>query len=293
LHPDANPNDPRAEEQFKELARAYEVLSDPDQRARYDQFGEQGLSGAAAGGDPFFGAGGFGGLFDAMFGNASPFGSRGSPSTTLLQGESLEVVADLDFRDAVFGITQRVSVRTAVRCAACGGSGAGSGTQPVTCADCRGTGEVRRMHKAFGFGQVVTSGPCGRCGGFGTVIPTPCTTCRGEGRVVEERTYNVDVPGGVDTGSTLRIAGRGAVGRRGGNAGDLFVHIRVRPDERFRREGADLVCEMPVSMAQAAIGSHIELETLDGLLRQFASERGEVLDPPSSGLFSRIKSAFK
>ncbi len=269
LHPDANPDDPAAAEQFKEVARAYEVLSDADMRARYDRYGEAGVQGAAAGtGDPFGGFGsGLGDIFDAFFGGGGGFsgGGRGGRSGPVgpPRGQDLEVVTDLDFVDAVFGCEHPITVRTAVRCSTCGGSGAGEGTQPVTCVECAGTGQVRRVRQSL-LGQMVTAGPCSRCGGLGQVIVTPCPACRGEGRVVDERTYRVDVPAGVDTGSTLRLAGRGAVGPRGGPPGDLFVHLRVRPHERYQRDGDDLVADLGIGFAQAALGTHVVLPTLDG-----------------------------
>jgi molecular chaperone DnaJ len=261
LHPDANPDDPAAEAQFKEVARAYETLSDPDSRARYDRFGEEGLG---AGGAPGFGGGGgLGDLFDAFFGgNGSPFGGRGGPAGPP-RGQDLEVVADLSFEQAVFGATVPVTLRTAAACTDCHGTGAGSGTQPVTCSECNGRGQVQRVRQSL-LGQMMTTSPCGRCGGTGQVIATPCPTCSGDGRVVTEKTYQVDVPAGVDTGSTLRLTGRGAVGPRGGGAGDLYVHIRASAHDRFRREDNDLVTDLPISIAQAALGTRFTLETLDG-----------------------------
>jgi molecular chaperone DnaJ len=338
LHPDTNP-DPVAEERFKELARAYEVLSDPERRARYDRFGEAGV------GDPFAGAGGggLGDIFEAFFGGASPFGGGGR-TTGPPRGQDLEVVADVSFEAAVFGTTLPVTVRTAVVCGDCGGTGTAAGTKPVTCNECGGLGQVRRVRQSV-FGQMVTAGPCHRCGGSGQIVLTPCPRCRGESRLIEDRTYNVDVPAGVDTGSTLRLAGRGAAGPRGGATGDLYVHLRVAASDRFQRDGYDLLVELPVSFAQAALGAHIEMATLDGpveiavppgsqsgrvvrlrgrgvphvdgrgrgdlrvvtrvdtpsgltateqeLLRRLAEERGESVDPPATGVFSRIKSAFK
>jgi molecular chaperone DnaJ len=266
LHPDTNP-DPSAEARFKAVAQAYEVLSDPDKRARYDRFGAAGVGGAAAGGDPFgFGgaSGGINDIFDAFFGGNSPFGGggargRGGPP----RGADLEVVADLTFEEAVFGSRKPVDVRSHVGCETCSGSGAKAGTQPITCLECAGTGQVQRVRQSF-LGQMVTTSACPRCAGLGQVISDPCADCRGEGRRVEERTYTVDVPGGVDTGSTLRLTGRGAAGPRGGPSGDLYVHVRVAPHERFTREGTDVRCELPISFAQAALGAHLTFATLDG-----------------------------
>lgn len=263
LHPDAQPDDPQAEELFKELSRAYEVLSDADLRARYDRFGEAGLGGAGATGDMFSGGGGLGDLFDAFFGG-SPFGGGGGRGAAgPPRGQDLEVVADVAFEQAVFGATVPVSVRTAAACEDCAGSGAGSGTEPVTCAECNGSGQVRRVRQSI-LGQMVTASACPRCGGFGTVIATPCPTCAGEGRRILDKTYQVDVPAGVDTGSTLRLTGRGAVGPRGGGAGDLYVHLRVAAHERFTRDGDDIVTELPISIAQAALGVRLMMPTLDG-----------------------------
>ena len=271
LHPDANPDDPTAEEQFKQVAQAYEVLSDPESRARYDRFGEAGVGSAGRGapnmGDMFGGGagGGLGDLFDAFFGGGgdSPFGGANRGPSGPPRGQDLEVVADIAFEQAVFGATVPVSVRTAAACSDCHGTGAGEGTQPVTCSECNGRGQVQRVRQSL-LGQMVTSSVCQRCGGLGQVIVTPCKTCNGDGRKVLDRTYQVDVPAGVDTGSTLRLTGRGAVGPRGGSAGDLYVHIRVAPSETFTRDGDDLIHLLPVSIAQAALGTKALLTTLDG-----------------------------
>ena len=261
LHPDANPGDPHAAEQFKELARAYEVLSNPDLRARYDRYGEAGVNGGGqSAGDPF-GAGGLGDIFEAFFGGGSPFGGRGPSGPP--RGADVEAMADITLEQAVFGDQVNVEVRTALRCDDCHGTGAGAGTQPVTCSDCNGRGQVQRTRQSL-LRQMVTSSVCPRCNGLGQVIVTPCPTCGGDGRRIDNKTFQVEVPAGVDTGSTLRLSGRGAVGPRGGTAGDLYVHIRVAPHEVFSREGDDLVVQVPVSMAQAALGTKFSLPTLDG-----------------------------
>lgn len=263
LHPDTNP-DPSAAEEFKAVARAYEVLSDDEQRARYDRFGEAGIGGAGASAEDLFG-GGLGDIFETFFGgSANPFGggrSRGPAGPP--RGQDLEVVADISFRQAVFGDQIDVTLKLPIACNECGGSGAGEGTEPVTCADCGGRGQVQRVRQSL-LGQMVTATTCARCGGLGKVITTPCATCRGEGRVTVDHTYSVDVPAGVDSGSTLRLTGRGAAGPRGGRSGDLYVHLRVEPDPVFVREDHDLVTDIGVSIAQAALGTTIELDTLDG-----------------------------
>lgn len=268
LHPDSNPGDSSAEEKFKQVAHAYEVLSDPEQRARYDRFGEAGVGGTGTAGGPnvgdMFGGGGLGDLFDSLFGGGgNPFGGGRSRPAGPPRGQDLEVVVDISFEQAVFGATVPVEVRTAVRCDDCGGSGAGEGTQPVTCSECSGRGQVQRVRQSM-LGQMVTTSVCPRCNGLGQIIATPCKGCNAEGRRVIDKTYQVDVPAGVDTGSTLRLTGRGAVGPRGGAAGDLYVHIRVAPHELFTRDGDDLVHVLPVSIAQAALGAKFSLSTLDG-----------------------------
>ena len=260
LHPDTNP-DPSAEERFKEINAAYETLSDPERRQRYDLFGEQ--PGTGQGGFDPFGGGGFGDIFDAFFGGSSPFGGQRRGPAGPPRGADLEVAIDLDFVEAVFGASHDLSVRVPVSCSTCGGSGAEPGTSPVTCDQCGGSGQVRRVRQSI-LGQMVTAGPCNRCHGAGQLIASPCGDCRGEGRRTEERTFTVDVPGGVDTGSTLRLTGRGAAGPRGGTTGDLYVHIRVAPHERFERNGYDLLEELHVPMTQAALGAHLKYETLDG-----------------------------
>lgn len=261
LHPDTNP-DPTASDRFKQVAQAYEVLSDPEKRQRYDRFGPDGVSAGAGG---FGGGGGINDIFEAFFGGASVFGGGGGgrgPSGPP-RGPDLEVVADLPFAEAIFGTRHAVDVRTAVPCDTCEATGAAAGTQPITCLECAGTGQVQRVRQSF-LGQMVTNSVCPRCGGHGRMISDPCPDCAGDGRRVEERTYTVDIPAGVDTGSTLRLTGRGAAGPRGGGNGDLYVHVRVQPHDRFTRDGVDLHCDLPISFAQAALGAHLKFDTLDG-----------------------------
>ncbi len=260
-HPDANPGDAAAEAEFKKVANAYEVLGDPERRARYDRFGDDGLGGQGGGGSPFGGAG-FGDLFDVFFGGSNPFGG-GRNSAGPTRGPDLEAHLDVDLADVVAGSTQEVEVRTAVACSTCEGTGAAKGSQPVTCAQCGGAGQVRQVRQSI-LGQMVTTGPCDRCGGMGTEIPDPCTTCNGEGREIVTKSYTVDVPPGVDNGTTLRLTGRGAAGVRGGGYGDLYVHIRVRPHDRFVRDGHDLVEQVTIAMTQAALGVTLPYETFDG-----------------------------
>lgn len=265
LHPDANPDNPNAAEQFKELSKAYAVLSDDDQRARYDRFGEAGVGGnGGANFEDMFAGGGLGDIFEAFFGGSgSPFGGGRRGPSGPPRGQDMEVVITVDFEQAVFGAQIPVELKLPQRCGTCDGSGAGEGTKPVTCSECDGAGQVRRVRQSV-LGQMVSSSPCPRCGGLGEVITTPCSSCRGEGRVTVDKTYNVDVPAGVIDGSTLRLSRRGAAGPRGGTEGDLYVHLRVRAHDRYRRVEDDLVTDVPISIAQASLGTKITLATLDG-----------------------------
>ena len=266
LHPDTN-DDPAAHEQFKLVNLAYETLRDPERRRQYDMFGPEALRGTGGGGDPFgaggpFGAAGFGDLFDAFFGGSG--GGGGARSRTgPRKGEDAEATVVLDFSDAVFGTHHEISVRLPQTCETCLGTGARPGTTPISCGQCGGSGEMRRVRQSF-LGQMVTSSPCTRCGGTGEEVTSPCVDCKGEGRKREERSFAVDVPAGVDDGSTLRLPGRGAGGMRGGPPGDLYVHLRIRPHPVLARRGVDLLAVVHVAMTQAALGVTVPFETLDG-----------------------------
>jgi molecular chaperone DnaJ len=260
LHPDANPDDPAAEDMFKKVSRAYEVLSDDEARGRYDRFGEQGISGGGGGGDPFSG-GGLGDIFEAFFGGGGGSRQQAGPP----RGQDIEITTRIDLKAVMFGTEVTVEVNTAIACGDCSGSGAGSGTEPVTCSECGGAGQVRRVRQSM-LGQMVTTGPCGRCGGIGKIVVTPCSKCSGEGRTASRESYTVDVPAGISSGQTLRLTGRGMVGARGGAAGDLYVHVAVAQHEQFMREEDDLISLLPISFAQAALGAHKVLEAIDGEL---------------------------
>ncbi len=261
LHPDTNHGDPAAEARFKQVTVAYEVLRDPERRARYDRYGPEGVFGAQAGGAGGFGfEGGLGDIFEAFFGQMAGGGSRRRGPQA---GADAEVRLDLEFAEAVFGSRKEISVRLPALCTTCAGRGTAPGTEPVTCIDCQGTGELRRVRQSL-LGQVVTSVACSRCSGTGEMIPNPCGDCRGEGRRMEENTFTVEVPAGVEDGVTLRLAERGAAGQRGGPSGSLFVHLAVAADERFERQGDNLHTMLTISVAQAALGTETDIETLDG-----------------------------
>jgi len=251
LHPDANPGDPAAEARFKEVSQAYEILSDPERRANYDRFGAD----VGAGGP--FGAGSVQDIFDMFFGGMGGRPQRRGPQP----GPDAEISLDITLDDAAFGASREVSVTLAQRCATCEGSGCAPGTSPVTCEECDGVGEVRRVRNSI-LGQMVTAMPCARCGATGRRIVTPCAACRGDGRVNATSTLTIQVPAGVEDGSTMRLADRGPAGARGGPNGRLFVHLRVLADERFERVGDDLHHEVHVAFSQAALGATVQVPTL-------------------------------
>ena len=259
-HPDANPDDQEAEAKFKEISEAYAVLSDESARARYDQFGHEGLRGGGMGGDPFNFD--LNDIFENFFGG-NPFGGgRTRRPAGPPPGEDQEIVLDLTFEEAIFGVDRKVELQTAVGCEQCSGTGAAEGTSARRCTGCDGSGQIQQMRQSL-LGQMVTTTHCPRCGGLGEEIPNPCPQCRGEGRYRDSMSYEVRVPAGVDTGSTLRLTGRGAAGPRGGATGDLYVHLRVAASERFPRDGDPLYAEQRITMLQAALGARIDFETLD------------------------------
>ena len=270
FHPDANPDDPDAEEKFKEVAFAYEVLSDPDKRSRYDRFGDTGSSSSM--GDPF---GGIGDIFESFFGSGFSQSRRTGP----IQGQDLETSLHLDFAEAVFGCEKEIEIKTALACSVCEATGASEGSSRDTCETCRGSGQVQQVRQSL-LGQMMTSAACSACGGMGWVIPIPCGECGGEGRNVVQDSFSVQVTAGVDDGTTLRLTVRGAVGPWGGPAGDLYVQVRVRDHEYFERSGYDLLRRLPVQMTQAILGVELEIETLDGsetIVIPKGTESGQVM----------------
>ncbi|QAY71482.1 molecular chaperone DnaJ [Xylanimonas protaetiae] len=257
LHPDVAGE--AGEERFKDVARAYEVLSNPEKRQQYDLGVDPTAPGGGAGGG--FGAGfGFQDIFETFFGGAQ--GAQG-PIPRARRGQDALVRMDVDLAGATFGAKRELQVDTAVACSTCGGNGARQGTTLRTCEVCAGRGHVQRVARSF-LGQVMTTAPCTACNGHGTVIPEPCPDCAGEGRVRSRRTLTVNVPAGVDTGTRIKLTAQGEVGPGGGPAGDLYVEIREKPHEVFVRRGDDLHATLPVPMTAAALGTVLPLDTLDG-----------------------------
>ncbi len=255
LHPDVNPGE---EERFKEVTKAYEVLSDPQKRELHD-----------LGGDPFSTGGGFGSGFgfsdimDAFFGAGAGGGPGRGPRPRQRRGQDALIRVEVDLAEATFGSTRDLQVDTAAACPTCHGAGARPGTATRPCEVCRGRGEVQQVTRSF-LGQVMTARPCTACQGFGSVIPDPCHECGGDGRVRTRRTLTVKIPPGVDTGTRIQLTGEGEAGPGGGPAGDLFVEVVERPHPMFRRQGDDLHCTVSVPMTAAALGITVSIETLDG-----------------------------
>ncbi|TVR69214.1 MAG: molecular chaperone DnaJ [Sphaerobacteraceae bacterium] len=264
FHPDINKADD-AEDRFKEINEAYEVLGDDEQRQVYDRFGHAGVNGQSNGGgraqDPFgFGGGGspFGDIFETFFGGSSRGRGRRAPS----RGADLETSMEIDFEEAVFGVDREIEIQRLEECDDCGGSGARDGSEPATCPECNGAGETRRVQQTL-LGQFMTAAPCNRCSGQGTVISNPCFTCQGTGRMRKNRSLVVSVPAGIDGESTLRLSGQGEQ-MPNGVPGNLFVRIRVRPHEFFKRDGQNILLDVPANIAQAILGTEIEVPTVDG-----------------------------
>ncbi|MCG2801658.1 MAG: molecular chaperone DnaJ [Cellulomonas sp.] len=256
LHPDVAGNDPTAEDKFKDVSRAYDVLGNAEKRRMYDLGGDPASPGGGAGGSF-----GFQDIFETFFGAAT--GGQRGPVPRARRGQDALVRLDLDLVEATFGAHRDVPVDTAVLCPTCQGTCCRPGTSPRTCDVCGGRGQVQRVARSF-LGQVMTTQPCPACHGFGTVIPEPCTECSGEGRVRARRTLPVDVPAGVDTGTRIKLTGQGEVGPAGGPAGDVYLEVRERRHEVFAREGDDLHATLPVPMTAAALGTVLMLDTLDG-----------------------------
>lgn len=257
-HPDVN-KDAGAEDKFKEINEANEILSNPDQRAAYDRYGHAAFNGASGGGDPFgFSRSPFGDLFESFFGG----GTTRTQQRTVPRGGDVKINIDLTFEEAVFGVEREAQVNRYEPCDECGGTRMKGGVEAPTCSNCNGSGEVRRVQNTI-LGQFMTATTCDRCGGEGRLVTDPCPTCRGRGRTSRSRTISVTVPPGVDEQSTLRISGQGEQLRNGVN-GNLFVGLKIRPHKSLGRSGKHILFDAPVNIAQAALGDEIQIPTVDG-----------------------------
>ena len=275
-HPDLNPGDKEAEAAFKEVNEAYEVLSDDQRRARYDQFGHEDPT---AGGNygsytTYTGGSGFEDIFETIFGSGG-FGGFGGGSAQRSngpeRGNDLRYNLTVSFEEAVFGCKKEINIARNENCDNCGGTGAKPGTSPVTCDQCHGTGTVTRVQQTM-LGSMRTSAPCPKCGGEGKIISDPCPKCGGKGTVRRQRTITVTIPAGIDNGQALTLRGEGEPGKRGGPSGDLYVAISVRPHRKFRRDGVNLYSEMNISFAQAALGDELNIETLKESVKETIPE---------------------
>lgn len=269
-HPDLNKDNPEAAEKFKEIGEAYEILSDKDKRARYDQFGFAGV-------DPNYGAGqggGFGGgfgfedvdlgdIFGSFFGGGFGGGSRTNRANAPRQGESIRRTVMLNFEEAAFGCEKEIEIDRVEQCTECGGTGAEKGYTPETCSNCHGTGTVKQTQRTP-FGAFSSTGPCPNCHGTGKIIKKPCKKCRGTGQERRTRKLSVKIPAGIDDGQSVALRGQGGAGVNGGPAGDVIVTVSIRPHPLFQRDGYDVWCEVPISYAQACLGDKLIVPTIDG-----------------------------
>lgn len=263
-HPDLHPGDKEAEAKFKEVNEAYAVLSDPEKKSRYDQYGHAGV-------DPNFGAGGFGGGFDGFdFGDifSDIFGGGfggGRRRNGPVRGADVRQVVDISFEEAAFGCKKKMTLTQQEKCPTCRGSGAKPGTQPVTCSKCGGSGQVKTQTRTpLGYMTNVTT--CPQCRGTGTIISDPCRDCHGSGKIRKSKTIEIDIPAGIDNGQTMQLGGKGEPGERGGPNGDLLITVRVKPHQVFKREGYDVYIDLPITFVDAAIGAIVKVPTLDGLV---------------------------
>jgi molecular chaperone DnaJ len=264
-HPDKNPGDKKAEEKFKEISHAYDVLQDPQKRAAYDRYGHdaftQGGMGGAGGGHAGAGgfdfSGGFADIFEDLFGMGG--GRSGGGNTGPARGSDLRYNLNITLEEAFKGKQETIKVTTAVACETCAGTGAEKGSKPVTCTTCNGSGRIRATQGFF-----TVERTCATCGGNGKMIKNPCKPCAGSGRVRKEKTLSVSIPAGVEEGTRIRLSNEGEIGPRGGTAGDLYIFLSVKPHKLFERNGADIHCSVPIKMTDAALGGNIEIPTIDG-----------------------------
>ena len=266
-HPDLHPGDKEAEAKFKEINEAYEVLSNPEKRQRYDQFGHAGVDpnfGAGTGGTYSGGFGDFGDIFSDLFGGGFGFGG-GNRRNGPRRGNDVRQVVNVTFEEAAFGCKKKINITKMENCPTCGGTGAKKGTNPETCQYCHGTGQIKTQQRTI-LGYMTNVTTCTHCNGPGKIIKDPCRDCRGTGKVRKTRTIEINIPAGIDDGQTMQLSGQGEPGERGGPSGDLLITVRVRRHEIFERRDNDVYLEMPISFVQAALGATLTVPTLDGVV---------------------------
>lgn len=273
-HPDLHPGDKASESRFKEVNEAYEVLSDSDKKARYDQFGHAGV-------DPNFGAGGggfsgdfdfgdLGDLFGSFFGGGFGGSRRQNPNAPQ-RGESIRMSVTISFEEAAFGCKKDITLNRTETCPTCSGNGCAPGTTPEVCSECHGTGSVQVRRKTP-MGTFASSSPCPKCGGTGRIIHQPCKDCHGNGTVRKSKTIQASIPAGIDNGQTISIRGQGNAGKNAGPGGDLLITVMVRPHELFRRESSSVLCDAPITFSQAVLGAELEIPTIDGKVKYHLPE---------------------
>lgn len=287
-HPDVNPGDKSAEAKFKEINEAYEVLSDPQKRAQYDRYGHAGVDpNAYAGGFGGFGGfqdfdfGGFSDIFESFFGDIG-FGSSARRKNAPQKGEDIKTTVTITLEEAAFGVEKEISVNRLEKCMECGGTGSKKGTQPEVCKVCNGTGEMRYAQRTL-LGEFVSIKTCDKCHGEGKVITNPCPVCQGKGKVKKTRRIKVSIPAGIDDNQVISLRGEGEPGIRGGPPGDLYLVVHIKPHPIFKREGYNVICEVPISFAQAALGAEIEVPTLEG------NTRLDIPEGTQSGTIFKLK----
>ena len=287
-HPDENPGDKEAEEKFKEINEAYEVLSDETKRRNYDQFGHEGVNGQGFGGAGGFGGQGFGGfddifgdIFGDMFGGGFSGGSR-QRRRGPERGADIKQRVNISFEEAAFGKKVQVKINRSEECDQCHGSGAKPGTSKKTCPTCHGSGQVQSVQRTP-FGNIASTRTCSTCNGEGEVIDSPCSKCHGKGSIRKTKTIEVDIPAGIDNGQMIKLGGQGELGTRGGPRGDLYIEVNVQSHPLFTRDGYDVYLEMPITFAQATLGDKIQVPTLDGKVEY------EVPEGTQTGTVFRLK----
>lgn len=270
-HPDVNPGDKSSEAKFKEANEAYSILSDDQKRSNYDRFGHAAFDGSGGGFSGFegFGFGGLDDLFESFMGGG--FGRSRAKRNGPQRGNDLQYAMEITFEEAAFGVTKEVALSRLQNCSVCSGSGAKPGTSAETCKHCQGTGQIRYT-QSTPFGQFVNVKTCDVCRGEGKIITHPCETCNGKGRVSKNSRISINIPSGIDEGQTISLKGEGEPGLRGGPAGDLYVTIHIKPHALFKREGYDVVCDIPISFTQAALGAEIDIPTIDGMIKHTVPE---------------------